>query len=79
MNAIITGATKGIGRAIAIAFCKEGYNLALCSRTLSDLESLETELLTINPNINIFTMTVDVSQKSAVMEFGNFVKSKFST
>jgi short-subunit dehydrogenase len=79
MNAIITGATKGIGRAIAIAFCKEGYNLALCSRTLSDLESLETELLTINPNINIFTMAVDVSQKSAVMEFGNFVKSKFST
>lgn len=79
MNAIITGATKGIGKAIAIAFCKEGYNLALCSRTLSDLESFKAELTKINPNIDIFIMSVDVSQKSEIIAFGDFVKSKWST
>ena len=31
-NALITGATKGMGRAIAIAFAKEGVHLAVCSR-----------------------------------------------
>lgn len=79
MNAIITGATKGIGKAIAIAFCKEGYNLALCSRTLSDLESFKAELLKINSNIEIFIISVDVSKKSEVIAFGDFVKSKWST
>ncbi len=79
MNAIITGATKGIGKAIAIAFCKEGYNLALCSRTQEDLEDLKEELLAINPSVKIAICVVDVSQKEAVIEFGEFVKSTFST
>jgi short-subunit dehydrogenase len=79
MNAIITGATKGIGKAIAIAFCKEGYNLALCSRTQEDLEALKEELLAINPSVKIAICVVDVSQKEAVIEFGEFVKSTFST
>lgn len=79
MNAIITGATKGIGKAIAIAFCKEGYNLALCSRTQEDLEALKKELLAINPSVKIAICVVDVSQKEAVIEFGEFVKSTFST
>lgn len=79
MNAIITGATKGIGKAIAIAFCKEGYNLALCSRTQEDLEALKEELLAINPSVKIAICVADVSQKEAVIEFGEFVKSTFST
>ena len=32
MNAIITGGTKGIGRAIADKLALEGYNLSICSR-----------------------------------------------
>ena len=79
MNAIITGATKGIGKAIAFAFCKEGFNLALCSRTQEDLEALKEELLAINPSVKIAICVVDVSHKEAVIEFGEFVKSTFST
>ncbi len=78
MNAIITGATKGIGKAIAAAFSKEGYNLALCARTTADLDILKADLLKINPNIAIFTMSVDVSKKSEVVAFGQFVQSKWS-
>jgi len=77
MNAIITGATKGIGKAIAEAFCKSGYNLALCSRTTEDLEKLRKDLSKLNPNIEIFTMSVDVRNKNEVLEFGDFIKSKW--
>lgn len=79
MNAIITGATKGIGRAIAIAFAKEGYHLAICSRTTADLDTFQADLLKINPKIDIFTMPVDVSKKAEVLAFAEFVKSKWQT
>ena len=36
--AIITGAGRGIGRAIAIAFAKEGATVSLVARTVSELE-----------------------------------------
>lgn len=39
-TAIITGAGKGIGRALAIALAKEGVHLGLVARTAADLESL---------------------------------------
>ena len=36
--AIITGSGRGIGRAIAIAFAKEGAKVSLVARTISELE-----------------------------------------
>lgn len=43
--AFITGATRGIGRAIALELAKEGYNIALNYRTENEaLESLKKEI-----------------------------------
>ena len=67
MNAVITGATKGIGRAIAIKLAKEGYNLAICARTASDLIALKDELATTGRQI--FYSVTDCSIKEEVYRF----------
>jgi short-subunit dehydrogenase len=70
-NALITASTKGMGRAIAIAFAKEGISLAICSRHSEDLDVFKAELLAINPNIKVFTAVADCSIKQQVLEFAN--------
>ena len=43
-NAIITGAGRGIGKAVAIAFAKAGANVAIVSRTESELSETRKEI-----------------------------------
>lgn len=42
--AIVTGGTKGIGKAIAEAFVKAGVNVAMCSRSEDELHKAVSEL-----------------------------------
>ncbi|MCH6560421.1 SDR family NAD(P)-dependent oxidoreductase, partial [candidate division KSB1 bacterium] len=42
--AVVTGAGKGIGRATALALAKDGANVVIASRTMSDLQSLAREI-----------------------------------
>jgi short-subunit dehydrogenase len=68
-NALITGATKGMGRSIAIAFAKEGINLAICARSLTDLTAFKNELYEVNPGIKVFTAVADGSIKADLLKF----------
>ncbi len=68
-NAIITAATRGMGRTIAIAFAKIGVNLAICARNGDDLAAFKKELSVINPAIQVFTSVTDCSIKQQVLEF----------
>ena len=68
-NAIITGATKGMGRAIAIAFAKQGINLAVCSRNENDLAAFKKELLQVNPQIKVVTQVADGSIEEQLLSF----------
>jgi hypothetical protein len=68
-NALITGATKGIGRSIAIALVKEGISVAVCSRNAVDLEVFKQELQQIGPRVKIFTQVADGSQKEELLRF----------
>lgn len=42
--ALVTGASKGIGAATALALAEEGANVAICARTASDLEAKAEEI-----------------------------------
>jgi len=63
-NALITGAGKGIGKAIAIALAKEGVNVGLLARTQSDLDKLALELKEFG--VKISTVTADVSDINSI-------------
>jgi short-subunit dehydrogenase len=68
-NVLITGATRGMGRAIAIAFAKEGFNLAICSRNADELSGFVQELKLINPDMRICAPVTDVSVKEDLLKF----------
>ena len=55
----ITGASSGIGKALAIKFANEGWKVAISARR----ENLLEELNKINPNIYSFPLDVTDSNK----------------
>lgn len=75
-NALITGATKGIGRAITIAFVKQGINVAICSRNGKELSAFEAELKEINPQIVVAATVADCSRREELKYFAEFTEKK---
>lgn len=77
MNIIITGATKGIGRAVAEKFAQAGYHLAVNARTESDLQDFKKEFARKYPAVNVLTRATDMSKKDEVVAFADFVKKEW--
>jgi short-subunit dehydrogenase len=69
---IITGATKGIGRAIANKFASKGFDLAVCARKSDELSHMKETLETAYP-IKVHTFQADVSKKEEVQHFATFL------
>ena len=63
-NALITGAGKGIGKAVAIALAKEGVNVILMARTQSDLDEVAKEVNALG--VKSMTVTADVADITSV-------------
>ncbi|TVY02922.1 3-ketoacyl-ACP reductase [Paenibacillus cremeus] len=74
-TAIITGAGKGIGKAIAVQLAKEGVNLGLTARTQSDLEAARKELEDTY-GIKVFTAAADIAKRGeAEQGVGSLINS----
>jgi short-subunit dehydrogenase len=79
MLAIITGATKGIGRAITFALAEKQYDLAICSRNLRDLQEMKEELQGKYPHLKVLTKDTDMRKPEDVASFSKVILEQFET
>jgi len=68
MNILITGASRGIGRAVAIEFAKNKHNIIICAK--SDLEGLKkTRQFVENEGVSCYIGICDVTNEDSVKDF----------
>jgi short-subunit dehydrogenase len=73
MNVVITGASKGFGRAIAESFAAKGHHLFICSRNEVALYKAMEELLTRYPDAKVKAKARDLSKKEEVTGFAEWL------
>ncbi|MEY2924525.1 MAG: hypothetical protein RLZZ337_1073 [Bacteroidota bacterium] len=76
-NVIITGASSGIGEALAKAFAAQGANLVLAARNLNKLQDLENELQ--QNGIKVLSVQCDVTQENDCINLINKSIQEFET
>jgi short-subunit dehydrogenase len=76
MNAIITGASRGLGYSMAEAFAEEGYNLYLTARNEVRLYHALEALQARFPDRQIKAKPFDLALKANAIDFGNWVLSQ---
>jgi NADP-dependent 3-hydroxy acid dehydrogenase YdfG len=72
---MVTGASSGIGRAIALKLAQEGYRLALGARRLERLEELATELQALGAEVLI--QAVDLRQEADILAFFQAIRQRW--
>ncbi len=72
---VITGGTKGIGKAIIEKFMTHGFDVITCARNDQDLELLKSEMEEKFLGQNLFYKKVDLSLRSETKSFIEFVHS----
>lgn len=72
-RAVVTGASRGIGLAVAQALAAEGAHVALCARDEKSLTSAVEKIRQQHPAAKLATHPADVSDSRQVAEFFSFV------
>jgi short-subunit dehydrogenase len=75
MNIIVTGASRGIGKAVSEIFAANGHDLLLCSRSEHALYKSLEELTTRFPAVTIKAKPFDLSKRDEAITFGNWCLS----
>jgi short-subunit dehydrogenase len=72
MNIVITGASRGMGKAIAIKFAQDANVFFLCARSKDTLEKTAIEIRNASPQSTVYTYGADLTIKQQVVDFGKF-------
>jgi len=75
MNVVITGASKGFGKALAEKFASHGHNLFICSRSETSLYKAVEDLMKFYPDVSVKANAFDLSVKEQAKAFGSWVLS----
>lgn len=76
-NVIITGANSGIGKAAALKFATEGYNIIMACRDMEFSRIVQKEIIETSKNKNVDLMQVDMSSFNSIHTFCSEYKSKY--
>lgn len=71
---LVTGGTKGIGRAVLEKFAQEGFDVITCARNEQELLGLKEIFAARFPEISVLTVRADLSIKSDLDRFALAVK-----
>ena len=77
-NAVVTAASRGLGKAVAEALAKEGVNLAICARK-KDLLDETAEFIRHKYEVEVLPVVCDVSNSAAIDQFKEIVIEQFKT
>jgi NAD(P)-dependent dehydrogenase (short-subunit alcohol dehydrogenase family) len=78
-KAVITGGDSGIGRAVAIAFAREGADLVLNYLPSEEADGEDTERYLTDSGANVCTMVGDISQEEFCKEFIDFAVNEMGS
>lgn len=76
-TAIVGASSKGLGKAVAIGLANEGTNLAIYSRTKSEIEETADEISS-KFGVKVIAIDADASNKNDLEKVFNAAKSEFS-
>lgn len=75
MNIVITGGSKGIGKALAERYASENHNILICSRSEETLQKTAREIGEKYPEASVRYFAADLSDKDAAGKFSEWIGS----
>ncbi len=72
---VVTGGTRGIGRAILEKFASQGFDVVTCARNKKELDEFKESVEENYKGVRAFAFKADMAEKAQVDAFTNFVRS----